>query len=74
MRMKTRKFLGLLSILALLAVYLPLAMLIGANHFANAGAFWQLTYFLAAGLAWVPPAGWIVRWMLRPDPEQDLRG
>lgn len=69
MTIKTRKFLGMLAILALLALYVPLAMLIGANHFAHAGALWQALYFLTAGLAWVLPAGFIVRWMVRPDPE-----
>lgn len=68
MRMRTRKFLGLIAILALLAVYVPIAMLVGANHFTHAGALWQILYFLSAGLAWVLPAGFIVRWMLRPDP------
>lgn len=71
MRMKTRKFFGMLAILALLAVYLPVAMLIGANHFAHAGALWQVVYFLGAGLLWVIPGRFIVRWMVRPDPESE---
>lgn len=72
MRMKTRKFLGLLAILALLAIYVPLAMLIGANHFAHANVLSQLLYFIVAGMAWVVPARFIVKWMVRPDPEQNL--
>jgi len=71
--MRTRKFLGLLAILALLAVYIPIAMLIGANHFAHAGAGWQLLYFIVSGLAWVVPARFIVKWMVRPDAEDISR-
>jgi Protein of unknown function (DUF2842) len=27
----------------------------------------QLAYFVTAGLAWIIPAGLLIRWMQRPD-------
>ncbi len=69
MHIRTRKFVGTVVILATLAVYLPVAMLIGANHFAHAAAGLQIIYFLVAGVVWVVPAGLVIRWMARPDAE-----
>jgi len=67
---RTRKFFGTLIILVMLALYLPLAMLIGANHFTHVHAIWQLLYFLGAGMLWVIPAGLVIRWMVRPKREE----
>lgn len=69
MGIRTRKFIGTIGILILLAVYLPIAMVIGGNYFADANVFGQVGYFLVAGIAWVLPAGLLIRWMQRPDPE-----
>lgn len=68
MRIRSRKLFGTLAILLLLGIYLPLAMVVGANHFAHAGVGWQVLYFLSAGIIWVIPAGLLIRWMARPDP------
>lgn len=68
MNIRMRKLVGTIALLALLALYLPLAMVVGANHFAHAHTVLQIAYFLAAGLLWVLPAGLLVRWMSRPDP------
>lgn len=68
MSVRTRKAIGTIGILFLLALYLPIAMVVGANYFAHAHTALQITYFLLAGIAWVVPAGWIIRWMSRsPD-------
>lgn len=69
MGIRTRKLVGTVAILMLLALYLPLAMLVGANHFAHAATLWQIAYFLVAGVIWVIPAGLLIRWMARPDAE-----
>lgn len=69
MRIRSRKLFGTIAILLLLGIYLPLAMVVGANHFAHAGVGWQVLYFLTAGIIWVIPAGLLIRWMARPDPE-----
>lgn len=67
MQKRARKFTGTIFILLLLASYLPVAMVIGANHFAHAHTLLQILYFLVAGIAWVIPAGLIIRWMVHPD-------
>lgn len=69
MRIRSRKLFGTIAILLLLGIYLPVAMVVGANHFAHAGVGWQVLYFLSAGIIWVVPAGLLIRWMARPDPE-----
>ena len=67
MNIRTRKFIGTIALLATLGIYLPLAMLVGANHFSHAATALQIIYFLVAGVLWVLPAGLIIRWMARPD-------
>lgn len=69
MGIRARKLAGTVILLASLIVYLPLAMLVGANHFAHAATLWQVLYFLTAGMIWVIPAGFLIRWMSRPDPD-----
>lgn len=69
MGIRARKLVGTIMLVVLLFLYLPLAMLVGANHFAHAATLWQVLYFLAAGTIWVIPAGFLIRWMSRPDPD-----
>jgi hypothetical protein len=40
---------------------------IGAGRVATAAPLAQLAFFIVAGLAWVVPAGVLIRWMQRPD-------
>jgi hypothetical protein len=42
-------------------------MLIGAGRLTLAPQWVQFAYFVTAGLAWVIPAGLLIRWMQRPD-------
>ncbi len=74
MRIRTRKLFGTIALLLLLAIYLPVAMVVGANHFAHAGVGWQVLYFLSAGILWLVPAGALIRWMVRPGPESSGPG
>ena len=56
----TRSALGFLAILAFLAAYVALAVTIGGmlpGHWAI-----DLVFYLVAGIAWVPPAGRLLRW------------
>jgi hypothetical protein len=63
---RTRKLIGTIALLILLAIYVPAAVSIGASHFVAASSLAQLAYFLAAGLLWVIPAALLIRWMQRP--------
>ena len=35
----------------------------------HVGDLGEAAFFVLAGLAWLPPAMLLVRWMQRPDPE-----
>jgi hypothetical protein len=57
-----RKIIATIVLLALVVVYGPLAMEIGARVSARVGAFGQLVYFVVAGLVWVLPAAGLIYW------------
>jgi hypothetical protein len=67
MRARTRKLIGTVLLLTLLAAYVALAGAAGLGRVAEAGPLATLGYALLAGLAWVLPAGLLIRWMQRPD-------
>jgi len=52
-------------LVAFIIVYVLLAMVVAAAVLPRAGGFLQFVYYAVAGLAWVPPAGWIISWMHR---------
>jgi hypothetical protein len=67
MAASTRKLIGTIMLLVFLGLYAWVAGVIGAGRIALAPAWAQFAYFLSAGLAWVVPAGLLIRWMQRPD-------
>ena len=67
MTRRTRKFFGAILLLVFLAVYAIVAMAVGASPLIVESKSMQWLYFLNAGLAWVLPAGLLVRWMQKPD-------
>jgi hypothetical protein len=67
MRGRSRKLFGTIVLLLFLAVYAAIAALIGSGRIAQASQWVQFAFFLTAGLAWVIPAGLLIRWMQRPD-------
>ena len=73
MRTRTRKLIGTVVLLAFLIAYAALAGAIGAGRASTAHPLLQLAYFVAAGLAWVLPAGLLVRWMQKQDAETPFR-
>jgi hypothetical protein len=54
-------------LLVFLALYAWAAAVIGAGRISLAPSWAQFAYFLTAGLAWVIPAGLLIRWMQRLD-------
>ncbi len=66
MGIRTRKFIGTIVLVAFLAVYAVLAMTIGATRINDQSVLVQTVFYLVAGLAWVIPAGLLIRWMQRP--------
>ena len=67
MGVRSRKFIGTIMLLLLVALYAPLAAVIGSGRIAEAPQWVQFAFFLTAGLAWIIPAGLLIRWMQRPD-------
>ena len=62
-----RKLAGTVALLVFLSVYALLAMAAAIVLQVNASKAVELAYYVVAGLAWVIPAGVIVKWMQRPD-------
>ncbi len=61
-----RRALGSLGLLVFLLIYVFFAMAIGDVIVASKPGWVQFVYFVVAGLAWVLPAGWLIRWMYAP--------
>lgn len=67
MNIRTRKLIGTVALLAFLIAYAFLAMLAAVVLQVNGGKVAEVLFYFVGGLAWVPPAAWIVSWMSRPD-------
>jgi hypothetical protein len=67
MPIRTRKLVGAIALLAFLAVYALLAMMVAVVLQVGASKLAEIVYYPLAGLLWLPPAMWLVRWMQRPD-------
>jgi Protein of unknown function (DUF2842) len=66
MHVRTRKLIGAVVLLLFLVVYALAVASVGAGRITEASPLLQLLYFVVAGLAWVLPAGFLLRWMARP--------
>jgi hypothetical protein len=68
MKIRARKLLGIIATVSFLTIYCLVAMVIGnAIIVRHVGGWAEAAFFLLAGLAWLPPAMLLVRWMQRPD-------
>ena len=67
MRIRTRKLIGTIALLALVTAWALLAMAFAQFALRAQGAWVALVFYAVAGLGWVLPAMPIVAWMQRPD-------
>ena len=67
MSIRTRKLIGTVALLLLVAVWSLLAMALAQSVLTNINGFVAVVYYVVAGLGWVLPAMLLVRWMARPD-------
>lgn len=67
MSLRMRKLIGAIALLVFLAVYALGAMLVAVALQVGASKTAELVYYAVAGLLWVLPAMWLVKWMQRPD-------
>ena len=68
MRLRTRKFVGILLTLAWVLSYTLIMMAIGGVFILGKGMVAEIAFYLIGGLAWLPVEMTIIRWMSRPDP------
>jgi len=61
---RTRKLVGAILLLIVIAIYSLVAMAAAIILQVNeANKTVELIYYVTAGLLWVLPAGWIIKWM-----------
>lgn len=69
MTIRTRKLVGTILLFLFIALYALVAMAVAIVLQVNASKTAELAYYVIAGLLWVLPAGWLIRWMQKPDPK-----
>ena len=67
MSMRTRKLAGTVILIVFLAVYALVAMMVAVILQVNGSKLAEVAYYAVAGLLWVLPAGWLIKWMQKPD-------
>lgn len=67
MTLRTRKLVGAIVLVIFLAVYALAAMMVAIMLQVNGSKVAELVYYPVAGLLWVLPSMWLVKWMQRPD-------
>lgn len=62
-RPTSRALIGTMLLVGFMIVYIFAAMLLGTAMLPGRNRVLEFFYYAVAGLAWVPPAGLIIRWM-----------
>lgn len=75
MRRRIRKFIGAGLMLAFVAIYAALAMLVAQAEPVQRLPGWaQAVFYAVVGLAWILPLMPLLTWMERPDPDEPEPG
>jgi Protein of unknown function (DUF2842) len=67
MSIRTRKFIGTIALLLLVAMWGLLAMALAQSVLTDINGFVAAIYYVVAGLGWVLPAMPLISWMARPE-------
>jgi hypothetical protein len=70
MKMRTRKLIGTIASVLWIAFYALFVMALGGAFIVGRGGVVEFLFFAVAGVAWLPVAMAIIRWMSRPDPPE----
>jgi hypothetical protein len=70
MRIRTRKLIGTIVLLAFVMIWPVFAGGLLLAAIAKLPAATKIAALAVIGLVWVIPAGLLIRWMQRPDPEE----
>jgi hypothetical protein len=73
MRIRIRKLIGTIGLLALVMVWSLLAMALAQSALTDINGWVATIYYVVAGLGWLPPALVLVKWMARPDAPEDIK-
>ena len=68
MPIRIRKLIGAVARIALVVVWMLLAMAIAQAVLGSANRVVEALFYIIAGLGWVLPAMPLIKWMSRPDP------
>ena len=71
MRRRHPKLVGTITMLVLVCVYSLVAMAIAQGRLQEAGKLWQGLYYAIAGMAWILPLMPLIKWMERPDADEN---
>ena len=69
MKIRQRKFIGIMATIGFLVVYSLIAMAIGGKYVVGHGPALELPAFILLGVGWIPIAMVLIRWMSKPDAE-----
>jgi len=69
MRMRARKLIGTVALLALVTAWALIAMAVAQFAFRSTNETAAWVYYVVVGLGWVLPAMPLISWMSRPDPK-----
>jgi hypothetical protein len=67
MSIRTRKFIGTIALLLLVAAWGLIAMALAQSVLTDINGFVAAISYIVAGLGWVLPAMPLISWMARPD-------
>ncbi|MEQ1717756.1 MAG: DUF2842 domain-containing protein [Hyphomicrobium sp.] len=68
MTQRNRKLAGTIVLLVVITLYALLALAVAVVlQVRSANPFVEVAYYVVAGLAWVLPAGVLIKWMSKPD-------
>ena len=67
MSQSLRKLIGTFVTVAFVIVYAFAAMLLAMRLLPDTSGLTQAIYYFVAGVVWVIPVAFLVRWMQRPD-------
>ncbi len=63
MSIRTRKLIGAIGLLVLVAVWALLAMAFAQFAFSNPNAYMAWIFYVVAGMGWIFPAMPLIKWM-----------
>lgn len=71
MKQRTRKLIGTFILIGWVMIYALVVMALTHAAARRFGPIGEPVFYALAGIAWIPVAMLVIRWMVRPDPDDD---